>query len=52
MVNEQMVGVQSSFGVTKIVPISGVSGPTELIALGANLDGKKFREDFYHVVIN
>jgi G3E family GTPase len=44
--NRQMVAVQSCFGDTKITPITGVSGPTEIIALGRHLNQNKFRDDF------
>jgi G3E family GTPase len=44
--NRQMVAVQSCFGDTQMTAITGVSGPTEIIALGTNLDPDKFRDDF------
>jgi G3E family GTPase len=47
---QQMVAVHSCFGDTKITPITGVSGPTEIIALGINLDSNKFRDDFRAVL--
>lgn len=50
--NQQMVAVQSSFGESTIEPISGVKGPTELIALGINLDANKFRDDFRQMMRN
>jgi G3E family GTPase len=44
--DQRMVAVQSTFGDTKISPITGISGPTEIIALGVNLDSDRFKEDF------
>jgi G3E family GTPase len=48
--DQRTVAVQSCFGDTTITPITDISGPTELIALGFNLDNKKFRDDFRKTV--
>ena len=49
LTNQHMVAIQSSHGDTYVTPIAGATGPTEIIALGVNLDNKKFRDDFLQV---